>query len=292
MEAHRQGDLARCTGLIDQFCESARGVELGHALCLKANYFIVYDSRHCPEGLSLVDEALDLGADCPALQMKCARDGVGLCFHTGDLYRAARYEGLGHQLLRDHPDNPSVQSNKLRFYYNLAHLASLRQDHPYAYWLLVQGSSALFAQNGHESRELRMLAFPFYLRLAEVCLAIGRSPEADEALEKALDWISSKEEAGLWAAYRASYLLACNQPVAARATIDTVSQEDTSNWLPINLVLFLLARSSVAQAQGDIRAFHRDIARAQKLAADHALDHLLCRIQRVMGTPANMEATK
>ncbi|HWI52102.1 MAG TPA: hypothetical protein VNT01_08165, partial [Symbiobacteriaceae bacterium] len=132
---------------MDQFNETAQGVELGYGLSLKANYIITYDKRHTLEGLTLVDEALELGADCPALQMKCARDGLALCFHMGDVYRATKYELLGHQLLCDHPNDQAVQSHKPRFYYNLSHVVSLRQDHAHAYWLLVQGVNALHAQS-------------------------------------------------------------------------------------------------------------------------------------------------
>ena len=290
MEAHRQGDLARCTELMDQFNETAQGVELGYGLLLKANFFITYDKRHTLEGLGMVDEALQLAADCPALQMKCARDGLGLCFHMVDLHRATKYERLGHQLLRDRPDDPNVQMHRPRFYFNLAHIVSLRQDHAHAYWLLVQGCNALHAQSAKGKSDERSMALPFYLRISEVSLTLGRSPEAEEALQRAKPWISTKVDEIEWLAFRADYLVRTNQHHLARELLDTVPESDLDGVRPVSQVHFLLQRSLVAQAQGDVRAFHHYAAQAQKRAVDHAVDYLLCRLQRVMGSPTKMEA--
>lgn len=290
MEAHRQGDLARCTELIDRFIETAQGVELGYGLLLKANFIISYDRRHTLEGLILVEEALELAADCPPLQMKCARDGMSLCFHVGDVHRATKYELLGHQLLRDWPEDPKVQKHKARFYFNLAHIVSLRQDHAHAYWLLVQGSNALHAQSVDGNSDERSMALPFYLRISEVCLTLGRSPEAEEALQRAKPWINCKDDEAEWLAFRADYLIRTNQPHLARELLDAMPESDLDSVRPVSQVHFLLQRSLVAQAQGDVRAFHHYTAQAQKRAVDHAVDYLLCRLQRVMGSPAKMEA--
>ncbi|HWI51574.1 MAG TPA: hypothetical protein VNT01_05455, partial [Symbiobacteriaceae bacterium] len=264
------------------------GVELGYGLCLRASYIMAYQKRQTLEGLTMVDEALALGADCPDLQMKCTRDGLGLCFHMGDVHRATKYESLGHQLLRDRPDDPEVQTHKPRFYFNLAHIVSMRQNHAHAYWLLVQGSNALHAQGTDGDKRASALAF--YLRISEVSLTLGRTPEADEALQKAKSWVSTNNDESEWLAFRASYLVRTNQHQLARELLDAVPEAGRESWRPSTQVNLLLQRSLVAQAQGDIRAFHHYTDQAQKLAVEHAVDYLLCRLQRIMGTPAKMEA--
>lgn len=291
IDAHRQGHSARCTELMDQFIHTARGVELGHALCLKAAYLLHFDTRRCSEGLNLIEEALALGSDDPVLLMNCATDGLGLCYICGDTERARRYEHLAFGLLKQHADDPTVNFRGYRLYGNLAHIASLRQEHTQAYWNLVQGTQSLLA-TPEESEEKRCALLGFYLRTAEVCVDMGRTPEAGDALHKARAYVSPGVDEADWRIRQGEYLLATAQLETAAESLDDLLKSVEANWRPNIVVRLHLIRSLVAQAQGDVRTFHHHLAQAQLGAVKHALDYLLCRIQRMFRTPIRMEAVR
>ncbi|HYF92602.1 MAG TPA: hypothetical protein VD969_10145 [Symbiobacteriaceae bacterium] len=292
MDAHRQGDQSRCLELMDGFIRTAQGSELGYALRLKASFLMLTDSRRSMEGLSLIEEALSLDLDDPVLQMMCIIDGLGLCYHSGDVQRSARYDALGHRLLNQCTDNPNVNGISFYFYFNLAHIASLKQEHAQAYWHLIQGTRAVLASPAGDSDEVRCMLFKANLRTAEVCLQLNRTPEANDALTKAQPFIASEPDELSWRISRADYLLATNQPDQAAHLLDDMPAPTIPTVSPTTVVRFHLTRGLTAQAQGDLRAFHHHLATAQGCAVDHFLDHLLSRIQRVMRTPTRLEAIR
>lgn len=289
-DALRQGEPARCLVLLDQFIQTAHGVDLGRALSDKAGYLMVHDEARSVEALSLIDDALAFAADSPDLQMTCVIRGLGLCYNTGDTERARRYESSGHELLQRYPDNANLASLRPLFYTNLAVIATLRQEPAQAYWHLVQATKWLHGEE--ESSQTRSRLFRTYFRTADVSLDMNRPPEAEDALNKALLYATTPDDQFACRLVKARYLLCSNQPVAARQLLSEVSDLALADAHPHYRVVFHLTSSHVAQALGDVRGFHFHLARAQDQALDHRLDHLLARIQRVMRTPARLEAAK
>lgn len=291
MDAYRHAENpTQVLGIIDKFIESAQGSELGQALCLKASFLMHHDQRRCAEGLGLVEEALSVAESDPGLQMKCVIDGLGLCHIMSDPLRAKRYELLGHRLMREHGANPSVLPMAHRMYANLAHIATLRQEPTQAYWHLVQGSQVLLTLP--DSPPVRSARFRFYMLTAEVCTEMGRRPEAEDALKEARGCIQSSLDEITWQVYWAEYLQSVNCQDDAAKLLDGLSDREASECRPSVRVIFHLTRSLVAQARGEVRQFHTHLTKAQDIAVTHALDFMLCRIQRVMRTPVRLEAAK
>jgi hypothetical protein len=292
MDAYRQvEDPTQVLAIMDQFIETAQGSELGQALCLKASFLMHHDQRRCAEGLGLVEEALAVAEGDPGLQMKCVVDGLGLCYIMSDPLRAKRYELLGHKLLRDHSADPTVLLMAHRMFANLAHIATLRQEPTQAYWHLVQGTQVLLALPGDDPA-ITSARFRFYLLTAEVCMEMGRSPEAGDALAKAKAYALSSMDAISWQIYWAAYQQSINRPNDAVEVLEPLSTQDELEWRPSVRVIFHLTQGQVAEALGDLRKFHAHLTKAQDIAVTHALDFMLCRIQRVMRTPARLEAAK
>ncbi|HWH70917.1 MAG TPA: hypothetical protein VNT26_16125 [Candidatus Sulfotelmatobacter sp.] len=290
LDAHRKGSHLRSEALMDQYIQTAMGADLGKALCLKANYLMLIDPRRSAEGLSLIEDAMLVAEGDSDLQMKCIIAGLGLCYMMGDVRRAARYESLAHQLLMEYAGAPSVYPVSCHLCFNLAHIDSLKQEHTQAYWHLVQGTRMLLAAPGAEADEARCMLFKFYLRTAEVCLQLDRSPEGEDALNKARAYTVHATDELLWQISWAEHLLATKQPERAAQVLDELTHH--SQLAPATLVRFHLTRGLAAQALGDFRAFHHHLAKAQLIAVNHAQDHLLGKIQRVMRTPARLEAIR
>lgn len=290
--ALRQGDHARCLEMLDQFIETAQGLELGHALSSKAGYLMIHDERRSVEGLNLLDDALAVALGSPTLQMNCIIRGLGLCYNIGDTERAKRYEQLAHELLRDPSEDVAIHSLHPSLYFNLAQIAWLRQELAQAYWHLVQATKSVASVQQISPDEQRRTLFRYYIRTAEICLEMNRTPESEDALVKANACITSPDEEYEWRLVRASYLLAANQLAGARQLLDDFSAIGQADLSPYHKVSYHLVSSLVAQGSGDVREFHFHLARAQDHALDHHLDHMLARIQRVMRTPVRLEAAK
>jgi len=292
MDAYRQvEDPTQRLAIMDQFIETAQGPELGQALCLKASFLMHHDQRRCAEGLGLVEEALAVAEGDPGLQMKCVVDGLGFCYAMGDLERARRYEFLGHRLLREFSAVPSVLMMAHRMYANLSHIATLRQEHTQAYWHLVQGTQGLLALP-EDNPEVRSFRFLFYIRTGEVCVEMGRSPEAGDALFKAKGYAQSSMDNITWQIFWTAYLQSVNHHDTAAEILDDLIEQETPEWRPSVRVFMHLTRSMVAQARGEMRKFHIHLGKAQDIAITHAVDFMLCRIQRVMRSPVRLEAAK
>ncbi|MDF2630312.1 MAG: hypothetical protein K0R39_4143 [Symbiobacteriaceae bacterium] len=290
MDAYRQ-DPAQCIALMDQFIDTAQGSDLGHALCLKASFLMRHDQLRCAEGLGLVEDALTVAEGHPGLLMKCVVDGLGLCYTMGDPHRARRYDLLGHQILKEHGADPAVQLMTYRMYLNLAHIATLRQEPTQAYWHLVQGTQALLSLD-EETPGAKSFRFLFYLRTAEICIEMGRNPEAEDALAKAKGCVSSTADDLTWQIYWATYLQANHHQDSAAELLDELADAVLADRRPSVQVVFHLTSSLVAQTRGEVRKFHHHLAKAQDIAVTYALDFMLCRIQRVMRTPVRLEAAK
>jgi hypothetical protein len=292
MDAYRQvEDPAQVLAIMDQFIETAQGSELGQALCLKASFLMHHDQRRCAEGLGLVEEALAVAEGDPGLQMKCVVDGLGLSYTMGDPYRAKRYELLGHRVLRENGSDPVVQEMSYRMYLNLAHIATQRQEPTQAYWHLVQGTQVLFCFPDDDP-EVQSFRLRFYLRTAEVCMEMGRSPEAEDALIKAKSYAVSSMDKINWQILWASYLQSISHSSEAAELLDDLQSKKDAPWRPSVELFFHMTRGLIAQQRGEVREFHYHFARAQDIAATDAVDFMLCRIQRVMRTPARLEAAK
>lgn len=291
MDAYRQEDPAQVLGIMDRFIETSRGTELGQALCLKASFLMHHDQRRCVEGLGLVEEALAIAEGDPGLQMKCVVDGLGLCYTMGDPLRAKRYDLLGHKVMREHSSDPVVQNMSYRMYLNLAHIATLRQEPTQAYWHLVQGAQ-LLSKFPQDDPEIQSFRFRFYLRTAEVCMEMGRCPEAEDALGRAKENLLCEGDELHWSVFRAYYLQSIYDYDGATEQLDAIAERVAADRRPSVQIGFHLTRSLVAQALGEVRKSHHHLAKAQDIAVNHALDFMLCRIQRVMRSPVRLEAAK
>lgn len=290
-DAHRRDDQNQVLALMDQFLATAQGHERGHALCLKASYLSYKDHRRCAESLGLVEEALALSEGDPLLQMKCVVDGLHVCYNSNDPYRAKRYDLLGHTLVREYSADPFVRNMASRMYSNLALIAGMRHELTHAYWLLIQAEQMLLSLP-NDDRELKTMRLLLYLRIADVCIELGRSPEAEDALVKAKVEISSEGDEIQWLNFSALYLRSIHDYDGAAEVLDGVPEQKLADRNPSIQVQFHLTSALVAQARGEIREFHDHLVKAQNTAVTHAVDFMLCRIQRVMRTPIRLEAAR
>ncbi|HLN61707.1 MAG TPA: hypothetical protein VK464_09160 [Symbiobacteriaceae bacterium] len=281
-EAFDRRDYATCVRLLDDFLASAAGAERAHALRIKSSV-LACDPRRAPEGLALVDEALGLVDGNPDLTAGCLTNALVLCWTMGDVHKAGQYEAQVHHLLQNHPENAGVKAQQLRIYGNLGLLANLRGQHAAAYWHFVR-AIACAQSSGQTATEMRPFLFALYLYLAETCILMGRGPEATEALEKARPLADTEGDLLRWTIQQAYLLRHRHNYQEALALLDGVSFSEPA-LLPEDQTRFHLIRGLVAQDRGDLRSFHHHLSIAQRLAVEHALEFLLCEVQRAQRAP-------
>ncbi|HYG57885.1 MAG TPA: hypothetical protein VD902_07445 [Symbiobacteriaceae bacterium] len=289
VSAFRGRDYARCFDLLDEFIESVAGPDFCQALVLKADLIMRTDATRIPEGLLLVEEALEHVQDDPISTLTAAVAALGLCFHLGDVERARRYELIGQRVLQQHPDDPGIQAKEFRLQINLGLVANRRGEFAAAYWHFSRALWAITTRGVDDESDVRCFLLNIYEELISVCLRMNRVPEAGEFLTKAKDCILSELDRVRWILARARFLRVKKQPQEAADLLAEFSQDTIQQWTPLLRARFHMVQAQIYQDLGQIRRFHRHLELAQREALTHGFDDLVCEIQRVQRTPISLE---
>lgn len=284
IDAHRRREYARCFALLEELIASASGEELGKALSLKAGTIALADVKRATEGLALVDDALQHLAANPGESLLAVTSGLSLCYALGDVERARKYEAVGLRLLQENAEDPVVRGNQFRLFLNLGALALAQHDYATAYWHFVQGTSSLISQT-EAAPDLSGWHFWLYLHTATTCLYMNRTPEAEDALNKAEPWVMSDRGKARLTIGRADLLRHRRHFDEALSLLQGLREDGANPWDAEVKVLSYMTRSLVARDQGNLRDFHKHLALAQYEAAENHLDYLLSDIQRIQRTP-------
>jgi hypothetical protein len=280
-DAYRRRNYALCFSLLDELIETADARRRARALSLKAGFIAQVDRRRAPEGLILVEEALQLVDDHPGEILYSLVTGLALCYGMGDIGRAGVYEQAGHRLLHEHGADPDVRAGQFRLHLNLGLLASFRGEHATAYWHFVQGSNSLLSAGPEDGSDGSVWRLWLYLHTATTCLAMGRLPEAEEALQQVEKLAATGAQRVRWALAQVELLRRHGRADEASTMLTQLQQPPEEAWNAETRTRFLIARALVAQDLADIRGFHRHLFGAYKYANDHSLDFLLSEIQRI-----------
>lgn len=285
--AYRQRDFAQCDSLLDEFIASAEGDELAEALGSKADIIASANIRRGAEGIALVHEGLVHARD-PQLNIRLLTAGLNLCYLTGDVDKAMRFETLSHHLLQQLPDDSPARASQFRLHTNLGLIATLRGEYAAAYWHFLQSVVGLNTYGGDDDSDVRCWLFWAHRRVAEICITMHRQPEAEEALIKAQACITTPHMQTNWELTRIHLLIESDRPAEAELLLAQISP-DTS-WTADMVVEYHFLRGLAAHSCGDLRTFHAHVSMAHHRAVEHRLDNWLCKIQRVQRTPIRLGA--
>lgn len=285
VDAFRRKDYDQAFSLLDRFIDSASSDQLASALSLKAELIMRADPRRSPEGLLLVDEAIKHHQGAPGGTMGLLVNALGLCVMMGDVEKARRYEAMGHRLLQEFPDDQIVQAKQFRLHFNLGFIAQMRSDLASAYWHFMQAVASLAEHGTDDDCDIRSYFFRIYESMIEVCLEMGRGPEAEDNLQKARDNVTSQNESRRWAMARARVLLFVRRPKEAEEVLTELRFQDSSDWPPAETSRYYLLLALVAEENGDLRSYHSHLSHARRVALENSLDYMVCEIQRIQRTP-------
>lgn len=283
LPAFRCGDFQSGYALLDQHLSVAHGSDLGQTLILKASMIASFDPKRIPEGLVLIDEALplvrhDQGATARALKMALA-----MVYLAGDAERAQQYEDSACRLLLEYGSQPEVRTERFGLQLNLGLVASTRGDHATAYWYLVQAASSVSAPEVSEERR-RTFEFQIQTQIALSCLRVRRYYEAQEALDQAEACGQEHPQRLRVPVYRAELLRQLGQPEEAKAILAAIRDQVGPSGNPDIQAWYYWISALVAQDLNELADYHRNLAAAQQVAANHHIDYLLGEMQRLNRT--------
>lgn len=288
INAYRQRDYALCFALLDNFIEGSNGTDRGKALCFKASVIMWHDRRRAPEGLFLVDEALDYCEDDPAEIMRNVINALGLCYTLGDVHKARKYEAVGTRLLQEHGSHPDVHLDKHKLHGNLGLLAGLRGEYASAFWHFMHALDQLKALGVQDDPELQCTFLSLSLDMVDAALHLGRVPEAEEALASAKPFLTTDDRKVWWTAIRAKVLRSVGRIGEAADAVGKLDPDTIWRCSPAEQVHYYVMRGLIAQDEGDWPSYHRNLATAHSIAVENSLEYILCEIQRIQRTPLKM----
>jgi tetratricopeptide (TPR) repeat protein len=279
LTAFRQGNLQQGYSLLDEGLATAQGECQGKILVLRASMISSFDLKLTAEGLALIDEALPLVHRNLSEMAMALKVALALTYLSGDMDRALPYEEAACRLLLEHGSCPEVRAERYGLQLNMGLIASLRGDHATSYWYLVQAANSLSVPEVSDDRRQRF-EFQIQTQIAVACLRVRRYFEAQEALDQA-DACGRNHPQRLRAPiYRSELLRQLGQPaeakamlVAIRDEVGTLGNADIQAW-------YYWVSALVAQDLNELAEYHRNLAIAQQLAAEHHFDYLLGEIQR------------
>lgn len=286
--AYRQCDYDLCFSLLDEFIEGSSGTDRGKALCLKASVILWRNDRRAPEGLYLVDEALDCCKADPGESMRSVINALALCYVLGDVHKAHKYEALGTRLLQTHGTDLTVSEYRYRLHGNLGKIASLRGEHASAYWHGMQALAYLRELGICEGLDRQCVYVAFSLDVVDAALKLGRVPEAEETLAGAQPFATTPTCIASWTIQRAKIWRYTGRNAEAETVLAQLDPGTLHKSPPAEQSRFHLITAQLAQDRGDWPTYHQHLAQAQRLAVDHPLEYVLSEIQRVQRTPLNM----
>jgi hypothetical protein len=280
LSAFRGGDFPSGYSLLDQHVSTTHGDHLGQVLILKASMIASFDFKRIPEGLVLIDEALPLVRHDQGATARALKTAMAMVYLSGDAERAGPYEESACRLLLEYGSQPEVRTERFGLQLNLGLVASVRGDHATAYWYLVQAANSISAPEVSEERR-KTFEFHIQTNIALSCLRVRRYYEAQEALDQAEACGHEHPQRLRVPVYRSELFRKLGQPEAAKALLATVRDQIEPSDNPDIQAWYYWIAALVAQDLSDLADYHRNLAKAQAIAANHHFDYLLGEMQRL-----------